>query len=151
ITGPLVAVAIEDLIRTLPAPLFVLSAERWPSRSYQLRIIAAGTASRAQQVSLWQQALATQSHSINGEIKDIAQQFDLTPHAILDPVGRAAAAASGPISAADLWEACRDQRGAGLDELAHKIEPCFGWSDIVVGDSTRAQLRELADQVQHRA
>jgi len=151
ISEPSAVATTEDLIRTLPAPLFVLSAERWASRSSHLRTIASGAVTRAQQVSLWQQTLATLPHSINGEINHIAQQFDLTPDAILDTIGRAAAAANGPISAADLWEACRDQRGTGLDELAHKIEPRFGWNDIVVGDSTRAQLRELADQVQHRA
>ena len=85
---------------------------------------------------------------VNGEIDAIVQQFDFGPPAIARRrgAGRRAAPTSA-ITGRDLWDACREQTGAALDELARRIAPAFGWDDIVVADDVRAQLRELASQV----
>jgi hypothetical protein len=148
--APAPATAVNELIRTLPAPLFLTSVERWATDSPGVRVVHVGAVTRPQQVSMWQRVLSDYPTSINGEIQHIAQQFDFTPDAIVDTVSRAASTADGPITPEGLWDACRDQRSSGLDQFARRIEPCYGWDDIVVDDATRTQLQELADQVRHR-
>ena len=150
-TGDLVADAIvNELIRLLPAPLFVTSTERWATDFPAVRAVHVGALTRGHQVSIWQRALSGHATSVNGEIHDIAQQFDFSADAISDAVSRAASAVDGLITPQDLWDAARETRSTGLDQFARRIEPCFGWDDIVVDDATRAQLQELADQVRHR-
>ncbi len=144
------AAAVEELIRTLAAPLFLVSAEQWATPAPDVQAVNVGRVTRVQQVTLWRRTLAEHAHSVNGEVDAIAQQFDFTPGAIADAVRRAASRSGGMITGVDLWDACRDQRGAGLDQLAHRIEPHFGWDDIVVTKTAREQLHELAAQVRNR-
>src|SRR6185436_6498906 len=91
-------------------------------------------------------------------IEDLVQQFDLGP----EDVARAVAAARDrarlrstdidpeadpkmdlKIAADDLWEACREQAGGALDELAQRIVPVYDWDDIVLPDDVVRQLREI--------
>jgi SpoVK/Ycf46/Vps4 family AAA+-type ATPase len=51
----------------------------------------------------------------------------------------------------DLLAACRLQSTSKLAELAQKIEPRFGWDDIVLPPDQMALLRELHATVEHRA
>jgi len=106
--------------------------------------------SRLEQRTLWRTALQPHASSVNGEIDAITQQFDFGSDAIADVVSRVARGGS-EISARALWAACREQTGAALDDLARRIPPSYGWDDIVVSDDVRAQLRELAAQVQQRS
>ena len=140
--------AIEELIASLAATLFVISADRWAS-ARDVATLHVSAPSRAEQTVLWRQALSPHAHSVNGEVDAIVQQFDLGPGAIADVVGRAARRGD-EIRGRDLWRECRLQTGAALDEMAQRITPCFGWDDIVVGDDVRTQLRELASQVEQR-
>jgi SpoVK/Ycf46/Vps4 family AAA+-type ATPase len=87
---------------------------------------------------------------VNGEIDAITQQFDFGTDAIADVVSRAAQL-GGEITGRALWTTCREQTGTALDDLARRIVPSYGWDDIVVSDDVRAQLRELAAQVQQRS
>lgn len=51
----------------------------------------------------------------------------------------------------DLLQAgARAQNAAGLERLARRVEPGVGWSDLVLTDSVRAQLDELAARARHR-
>jgi hypothetical protein len=87
--------------------------------------------------------------------RQLANQFRLTPGQI-----RAAAAfaenqcpTSDGLPAmrlADLYAACRQQATHKLNELAVKIEPRYGWQDIVLPDDKLAQLKEICHQVKHR-
>ncbi|WP_431981361.1 ATP-binding protein [Streptomyces qinglanensis] len=63
---------------------------------------------------------------------------------------RSAAAERRPVSERDVRLAARAQNGAGLEQLARRVEPAVGWSDLVLPDATRAQLRELALRARHR-
>jgi hypothetical protein len=144
------AVVVDELITTVAAPLFVLSTEPWPTETRFLDAIPIRRPSRTEQRSLWRTALARHANSVNGEVDAIVQQFDLGPGAIADIVAGAARHLDGPISGRDLWDACRERTGSGLDGLARRIEPAYDWDDIVVGDDVLEQLREVADQVEQR-
>ena len=54
------------------------------------------------------------------------------------------------ITSAELWQACRQQSGPRLDQLARRIEPVYRWADIVLPDDLMQQLREVAAQVAQR-
>jgi hypothetical protein len=145
------AAVINELIQSLPAPLFVTSSEPWSTDSECPRVVHVGTVTRTHQVTTWQRALSRHTTTVNGEIREIAQQFDFAPDVIIDTVSRAASTAEGPITPERLWDACREARSGGLDQFARRIEPHYGWEDIVVDDTTQSQLQELADQVRYRA
>ncbi|MCA1702925.1 MAG: ATP-binding protein, partial [Actinobacteria bacterium] len=50
----------------------------------------------------------------------------------------------------ELFAAARSQTGHDLMELARKIEPVYGWEDIVLPGDPLAQLHELCQRVAHR-
>ena len=52
---------------------------------------------------------------------------------------------------ADLFAAARAQRGHALAALTDKIEPSYGWDDLVLPAMATAQLHEICDRVAHRA
>ena len=54
------------------------------------------------------------------------------------------------LSLPDLYAACRHQSCHRLGELAIKIEPRYGWNDVVLPENTLAQLHEICSQVRHR-
>ncbi len=147
--GTAAAAVIDELIAHLGATLFVVGGERWAG-AVPSHVVPVPRPTRAEQRALWHAALETRPHSVNGEVDTIVQQFDFGPTAIADAVARAASRAKGGITGAELWRACREQTGAALDELATRITPAYGWDDIVVNDDVRAQLRELASQVEER-
>jgi ATPase family associated with various cellular activities (AAA) len=106
------------------------------------------------QQELWRLALAGRDGQIHEDAIDgIVQQFDLDPGAIVGAVGAAArlARARGAderaMNADDLWQACRQQGSPRLEDLARRIEPRYGWEDIVLPEDGLEQLREIAAQV----
>ena len=140
---------VDELLASLAATLFVVSAERWPGR-HALALVRVPAPTRDEQRALWANALNGHAHGLGDAVDAIVQQFDFGGTAIADVVARAAhggADLSGPA----LWAACREQTGAALDAFARRLTPCYGWDDIVVAADVRAQLLELAAQVEQRA
>lgn len=147
--GSALALAVDELIVTLAATLVVISGDRWPTTE-DVTTVRVARPTRLEQRSLWRTALGPHANSVNGEIDAITQQFDFGADTIVDVVSRAARAGS-EITGRALWATCREQTGTALDDLARRIEPSYGWDDIVVSDDVRAQLHELAAQVQQRS
>jgi SpoVK/Ycf46/Vps4 family AAA+-type ATPase len=50
-----------------------------------------------------------------------------------------------------LWDMCRVQARPLLDDLAQRIEPFATWADLIIPDTQRALLHELAAHVRFRA
>ena len=147
--GSAQAQVVDELVETLSATLFLISAERWPSVR-NVGVVRVARPTRVEQRVMWRDALSMHVHTVNGEVDAIAQQFDLGADAIEETVARAALR-GGEITGRMLWAACREQTGTSLDDLARRITPSYEWDDIVVSDDVRSQLRELASQVEHRA
>ncbi len=139
---------VDELITSVSATLFVVSRERWPARD-PLACVHVTAPTREEQRGLWKSALNGHALDLEVEVDAIVQQFNFSGPAIADVVARAGARA-GAITGPDLWRACREQMSPALEEFAHKLAPCFGWNDIVVGAEIRAQLQELAAQVEQR-
>ncbi|HEX5501334.1 MAG TPA: hypothetical protein VFW96_01845, partial [Thermomicrobiales bacterium] len=147
--GSAAAAVVDEVIQRVAATLFVVSAERWPT-DMDAHVVPVSRPSRAEQGGLWRAALAAHASSVNGELEAITQQFDFGPQAIAAAVERAGRRSGGEIDGKELWRSCREQNGAAIEELAQRITPGYGWEDIVVADDVRAQLQEIAGQVENR-
>ena len=150
------AASLDDVIERLGVLLVVGSRERWQTEREILAVRVPKPDASAQRV-LWQQALVGVPHSLDGHIEATVQQFDFGPQAIAQVVaaaqGRARLRApddGAGLIADDLWQACREQAGWQLDELAQRIIPCYIWEDIVLPEDVTRQLQEIAAQVAHR-
>jgi len=85
----------------------------------------------------------------------LAEQFRLTPGQIEDAFEsiknrRAMSRGKKKITIKDYYAACRHQSNQNLSKLATKVEPCYGWKDIVLPEARLAHLDEICQQVKHR-
>jgi len=104
----------------------------------------------------WSQVLARSYPTAEADwAGQLANQFRLTP----GQIRAATALAEGQsdeingrpnISLIDLYAACRHQSNQKLSELAVKIEPRYGWRDLVLPEDKAAQLKEICSQARHR-
>jgi AAA+ superfamily predicted ATPase len=90
-------------------------------------------------------------------VGEIAARFRFTRQQVGDAVAAAVARTSATESTSpvtltrrDLFAAARRQSGHSLAELATRIEPAHGWSDLVLPDGAIDQLRELCQRVIQR-
>jgi adenylate kinase family enzyme len=123
-----VDVASGALVVDIPAPDAAASLERWRA--------ALGATFPAGEDAL-----------------DLAEQFAIGPRAIQRAATdalRDAATADRAVSTADLVRASRRHAGSELDDLARRLEPRYGWDDIVLPPDLTEQLHEIAGQVGRR-
>jgi SpoVK/Ycf46/Vps4 family AAA+-type ATPase len=101
---------------------------------------------------LWQQALDQTTLDLPMEIVEaLAGRFRLTPRQIREAVATANQPGNqSGTDAAACFAAARQQSGQDLANLAHKLEPVYGWTDLVLPADTLTQLRELCQRVAHR-
>ncbi len=104
--------------------------------------------------TVWQRSLAGHTAEAEGWAVQLAARFRLTPGQIRAAVEvadnrRLMAPERGPLTLGDVSAACRQQSNQKLGELAVKIEPRFGWDDIILPEDKVAHLRELCSQVRH--
>ena len=103
----------------------------------------------------WERCLAGQTAEAAAWAAQLAAQFRLTPaqiRAAVELAQNVCLTVSKPraLSASDLAAACRAQSNHKLRELAVKIEPHYGWDDIVLPEDKLAHLREICSQVRHQ-
>src|SRR5262249_3522018 len=108
---------------------------------------------KSEQESLWRESLGGLAAQVDGHLQMLVSQFSLSAQAV-----RAASAAikarldtgdeSSPGTA--LWDACRTQARARLDNLGQRIEPAATWDDLVLPEAQRQTLRDIAAHVRRR-
>jgi hypothetical protein len=147
---------MDDIIEGVSVFLIVGSQECWPTQRESLVVSIPKSDGGAQRI-MWQQALNSVGSSLDEHIEAIVQQFDFGPEAIAQTVARAKGQARIRVpengtepTADDLWQACREQAGLHLNELAQRIEPCYTWEDIILPEDTFRQLQEIGAQVENR-
>lgn len=89
----------------------------------------------------WTGPLARQFRLTPGQIRDAAE-FVKNRHSMRDR--------QEEIALTDLYIACRSQSNQKLEELAIKIDPRYGWDDIVLPENKLEQLKEICSQVKYR-
>ena len=116
----------------------------------------------------WESELSRLGFPIDAkDLEMLAGRFRLTPLQIKQAVRtaqassewrRARAGSQGNTAPAslpspsldELSAAARSQSGHELAGLAHKIEPRYGWADLVLSPDPKAQLREICSQAECR-
>jgi hypothetical protein len=134
----------EEALDGLDAMLILLAEERLPL-SLPIPAIQLSRLTAADRGALWRRLLGTTAEHAEEAIDVVAEQF------ALDPGEMAVAAGQAGIDLPGLWSACREVAGRSLDTLAERIEPGFGWDDIVLPAGVRQDLEALVAQVRHRA
>ncbi len=146
------ATAVPSWLEQLEAVLLVGSTERmvWERPSITVSVHRPPS---SEQYQLWQQALAPQLLSSHHNLAALVQQFNFGPGAIVVAANAAKiqaqlrASDNGAfITPSDLWQACRQQSGPRLGQLARRIDPVYAWDDIVLPANLMQQLQELAAQ-----
>ena len=155
-TDQATAASLDDVIERLGVFLIVGSRERMQAEREILAVRVPKSDVCAQR-ALWRQALAGVPHTLDGHIEAVVQQFDFGPQAIVQAVAAAQSRArlrapddGAGLTADDLWQACREQAGWRIEELAQRIIPCYTWEDIILPEDALRQLQEVAAQVAHR-
>ncbi len=146
--------AVLSFIESVRGMLFVAGREaRRPRQRPALRLDVRKP-SAAEQRQLWHTVLGPLAHDLNGELEVLTSHFDFGLETI-----RAASvqAREGLVRQSDeaagrvLWDACRVQGRARLDDLAQHIEPRAAWEDLVLPEHQLRSLREIAAHVRQRA
>jgi len=104
---------------------------------------------------LWGHYLATHQLAAAGlDPVEVAGQFALTTGQIRDAVAAArdrALRRGGTVEQPDLFAGARLHSGARLSDMARKIEPRYGWDDIILPEDQIEILRELVATVRGRS
>ncbi|MBO9205495.1 MULTISPECIES: ATP-binding protein [Niastella] len=109
-----------------------------------------------EQKQLWEKCLGNNNQI--GLSDKIVAHFDLSAKTI-DLAGRETAVQlaqnkiqEGGITELEktIWKACCKHTRPKVEELAQRIEPMAGWNDIVLPETSRQMLKEIAMQVKNR-
>jgi hypothetical protein len=103
---------------------------------------------------VWQDALVAIAPDMNGQVKTLVDQFNLSAATIraacAEAAGQLAQTPKKDISDI-LWDACRVQARPRLDELAQRIESSGDWEDLVLPETQKRVLSEIAAHVRQRS
>ncbi|MEH2310904.1 MAG: ATP-binding protein [Nostoc sp.] len=107
-----------------------------------------------EQGAVWQDALGAIAPQMNGQVKTLVDQFNLSAATIraacAEAAGQLAQTPENDITSI-LWDACRVQARPRLDELAQRIEPSGDWEDLVLPEAQKQVLRDIAAHVRQRS
>ena len=145
--------AILRVLQSLDRCLFVASRERLRVGQRPVVNFEVGLPHFDEQSQVWQRSIAQLAPQFDGQIDKLVSQFNLSPTTI-----RAACTEAAGHLQLDtendldniLWDACRWQARPRLDELAQHIPPAADWENLVLPDSQREILREVAAHVRQR-
>ena len=149
---------LNSLLENVRGMLFVVSRE--PVRLWRRRVVRFDVRkpSANEQRTLWQESLGAiekAGGNLDGQLNLLVSQFSLEAQTISNVSALALARLNGDASPAnlvgDLWDACRTQARSRLDDLAQRIEPFASWDDIVLPESQRRTLRDVAAHVRQRS
>jgi AAA+ superfamily predicted ATPase len=142
---------IAGALDNFPSPVIVGTAEPWPAaqrlaahmRSIRLELPSFGLRER-----LWRSALGGDADGV--DLADLAARFVLSPRQIEDAVRTARDDDGHGLSDAALHAAARGQSTGGLARLATRIDPVYGWDDIVLPRPLIAELRDVRATIRNR-
>jgi vesicle-fusing ATPase len=103
----------------------------------------------AEQAELWRHALGTAATPLSEQIDLLVNQFNMGRPAIATASAMVRRSSAGDTAAA-LWETCRAQSRARLDDMAHRVQASAGWDDLVLPGLQMQILREIVVHVRHR-
>jgi vesicle-fusing ATPase len=143
------------------ADIAVIVAGREPMRAVGRALVRfdVGKPTRGEQAAIWRRTLATavaqgggDTYAADACIDRIVDQFNMDAPAIAN-VGALVSHAAGAPGAGlpeRLWEACRSQARARLDDLAERVESAAEWDDLVLPALQKQILRDIVVNVRQR-
>ncbi len=153
-TDPVRSASITRFVERVRGLLIVSSRERRRSLERLTLTFDVPRPTSDEQRTLWRHALGSAAESLNGHVERLADQFTMSAAAIRAVCSLALDDEQSrnitPQLPARLWNACRVQAQARLDQLAQRIEPAAHWDDLVLPDAQRQTLREIAAHLRHR-
>ncbi len=99
----------------------------------------------AEQKRLWRDSLGPAADSYNGLLDRLAGQFRLSARTI-----QSTGAMAKEQGHDELWNTCRSLVRPKLEDLAQRIAPTAGWSDLILPESQMLALRQITAQVRAR-
>jgi ATPase family associated with various cellular activities (AAA) len=142
-------VAFVENVRTA-----LLVATREPLRLGRRQVIRLDVSrpSPAEQRQLWREVLGPLAAQANDHLDTLVGQFSLGAPGIraASAAARSSVASDGSAGFQALWDACRAQARARLDDLAQRIDPVATWDDLVLPESQRNTLRDITAHVRRR-
>lgn len=158
------AAAASWLTETIRTPLLIATRGARESLQRSTVLFEVENPTRNEQAELWQQALQSSFSSLNGELTAVVSQFNLEAAAIHSAAWQACIKSPQQIGenreegssqseefVANLWDACRVQARPRLEGLARRIEPSATWDDLVLPESQKQILGQIAVHVRQRA
>ena len=158
---PETTAARAELRRTLgrrTIPCLLLGEVRWEPALWvpeaQPLALELDATTVAERLGLWQRQVDGRLGD-KGVLRDLAARYRLDEDAIRAAAAAAEARVAGRGDSAlqldDLRTAARAIAAPPLDGMAGRLEPHYGWSDIVLPRDGLAQLHEVCDRARHRA
>ena len=106
-----------------------------------------------EQEAAWREALGPLGEQLDGRLRQLSTQFNLSLTSIRAAAAQARSQQLGKPDSdlfGTLWEACRLQSRPRLDDLAQRIESSAAWADLVVPDAQLRILHDIAAHVRQR-
>ena len=142
---------LNKFLTIMDVPIIVCTDSRLPLSNHYGIILEIPTLSPAEQHGLWQTSLRGYADSIPEQVETIVANFQLSPQEIFSTARSSIATAkSYEDLSKKLWSTCRVRARPKLDELAERIEPSAGWSDLILPNERKKMLREMIATVRHR-
>lgn len=149
--------SVETALAQLALPAFITCERRWRPRhawrAARWNELALGLPALDARARLWQRALASHTIALTepGSLPEIAGKFALTPgqisHAARSLTNRHGAR---DVNLTELHAAALAQSNPTLGALAQKVDPRYGWEDIILPANALAQLREVLASARER-
>ena len=140
--------ALDGLVNRAEVPMAVLAAapcSRWLRAAPAVDVDPPSAAERAER---WGHHLGPRSGDWNGAMQAVAFTFPLSAAGIRQAASDAVFSEDPPGQA--LWSAARRQARGGVEGLAHHLTGTVGWDDLVLPESARRTLQEIASHVRQR-
>jgi len=145
-----------QLIERLPRPVIVGSRDPLRFERATLRFTVDKPRPQSQR-QLWMEALAARGAStaemgglLDDLVDDLGAQFRLSAESMAAVAGAVRLAGDGVEGMDRLWDHCRSLSRPRLESLATRIVPAAGWDDLILPETQKATLRQLAAQARHR-
>jgi hypothetical protein len=136
-TGP----PVGRFVSRVGGRIALAGRESWPDLGRQSILLDVAPPTASERADAWRRALGPGADA--GKIDALATQFALEVSEIAD-------IALITIDPYEAWRECRIRTRPRIDVLAQRLEPHVDWDDIVLPDTTRKLLQQVADQVAHR-
>ena len=137
---------ITRWVEIYKAPLIITSRDRRHQKERSIVSFEVVLPTSKEQYEIWQNTL--DKPSLNHKLDEIISNFSLSPSAIETVSWQFKGLQEGTI--AQLWQICRQNSRPRLEELAQRIDSKVTWQDLILAQSERETLKEIAIHVRQR-